>query len=139
MTNRPKVKAKSQNRPVQHVGMQVGKKVVHSLLDEMQDGSEYQSIVGAVPENLNLATELTRALREIETTRNRPCLCYVGNVVKPDSEAGIDATDDLPFAEMVGKIEGTPAGVDVLLATNGGSAYQISRFVNALRGRFQSV
>lgn len=141
MSNKPKLKGKQRpERPsIPHLEMKIGKKVVESLLDVMQDGSEYESIVGSVPKDLNLIDELTRALRDIEAIRGRPCLCYVGNVVRPHNEAGVDATDDLPFAEMVGKVNAAASGVDIFLVTNGGSAYQVSRFVNVLRGRFPSV
>jgi len=115
-------------------------KIVSSLLDNMVDGSEYQSIVGlTTPPNFNLLDEVRRAILEVEGIRNRPCICYIGNVIKSASETGIDASDDLPFSEMVGKVDRSQTGVDVLLVTNGGSGYQVSRFVNALRSRFKSV
>ncbi|MBI3948268.1 MAG: hypothetical protein HY321_20295 [Armatimonadetes bacterium] len=53
--------------------------------------------------------------------------------------SGIDASDDLPFSEMVQAGPRAAAEVDIYLATRGGSAHQISRFVNCLRARFQQV
>lgn len=111
-----------------------------SLLDHMQDGNEYGSIVGLAPDSsLDLVAELVRAVRDIEAWRERPCLCYVGNVITGDFQSGIDATDDLPFAEMVASVPAEVKKVDLYLATRGGSAHQVSRFVNALRGRFDEV
>lgn len=117
-----------------------GKQAVPSLLDAMEDGNEYGSIVPVTPApGLDLMDELVRSLKEIEELRERPCLAYVGNVVRPDGQAGIDSSDDLPFSEMVSKVDSSATKVDVFLGTNGGSAHQVSRFVNALRSRFEEV
>jgi len=115
--------------------------VVDSLLDRMQDGNEYGSIVSVAPrENLDLIGEVIRALEAISSLRGRPCISYLGNVVrKDDGDSGIDATDDLPFVEMVRSIPPDNRKVDVLLSTRGGSAHQVSRFVNCLRARFDEV
>lgn len=111
-----------------------------SLLDAMEDGNEYSSIVGLIPSpSVDLMDDLVRGLQAIEQVRDRPCLSYVGNVVKGDALAGVDSSDDLPFAEMVAKVPADVAAVDVMLATHGGSAHQVSRFVNALRARFDRV
>lgn len=113
---------------------------VSSLLDSMRDGNEYGSIVGLRPDpNLDINVELLRAVRAIEDVRGRPCLCYVGNVVTGDGLSGVDASDDLPFAEMVAAVPAEAREVDVLLATRGGSGHQIGRFVNVLRSRFDGV
>jgi hypothetical protein len=114
---------------------------VPSLLDAMQDGAEYHSIVGVMPEpHLDLVGEVARALADIEKLRGRPCLTYIGNVVRrDDGDSGIDSTDDLPFAELVAKVAASDRKVDVVLATRGGSAHQVSRFVNFLRPRFEEV
>lgn len=115
-------------------------KVVDSLLDSMQDGNEYGSIVSLVPkENLDLVSELIRAIKEVEAIRGRPCISYIGNVVSGDSLAGIDQTDDLPFHELIAQVPSDQKKVDVIVTTNGGSAHQVSRFVNALRARFDEV
>lgn len=114
---------------------------VKSLLDSMVDGYEYGSIVSAMPpKELNLIDEAIRGLEAIEKIRNRPCLAYVGNVVRKDSgDSGIDPTDDLPFIEMVKKVPAEKKEVDIFLATRGGSAHQVSRFANCLRSRFEQV
>jgi hypothetical protein len=121
---------------------QIVVQTVDSLLDAMRDGNEYGSIVGLM---LKPATDLTdevvRGLRDIEAIRGRPCLCYVGNVIGAGRSelSGVDATDDLPFGEMVQQLPQSETEVDVFLATNGGSGHQITRFVNNLRPRFEKV
>lgn len=118
-----------------------GPRVVDSLLDTIEDGNEYGSIVSVVPRNdLELFDEVVRGIKEIETIRKRSCLTYIGNVVRNDSgDSGVDSTDDLPFFEMVQKVPVTEKKIDILLATRGGSGHQISRFVNCLRARFDEV
>lgn len=135
-----KSKKKFQFPAPQRVQATAGRRVA-SLLDAMQDGNEYGSIVGVLPpDNANLLDEVLRAMQAVEALRHRPCIAYVGNVVRADSgESGIDATDDVPFAELVASVPAASREVDVLLATRGGSAHQVSRFVNALRGRFDTV
>jgi hypothetical protein len=111
-----------------------------SLLDLMKDGSEYASIIGAVPDpNLNLIAELRRAVAEIEGLRDRPCLLYIGNVANGEADSAVNPKDDLPFSEMVRAVPPEVRRIDVLLATNGGQGSQIARFVNALRARFDEV
>jgi len=114
---------------------------VDSLLDAMQDGAEYHSIVGTTPSpGLDIVVEFNRARAEIERIRGRPCLTYIGNVVRADDGAsGVDASDDLPFAEMVAKVPQNEKRVDIVLATRGGSGHQITRFVSFLRQRFEEV
>ncbi|MCZ7665165.1 MAG: hypothetical protein M5U22_20560 [Thermoleophilia bacterium] len=136
----------TRNRPPRNKGgSRSGKQppvvIVESLLDAMQDGNEYGSIVGVMPtEALDLVTETARALDAISTVRCRPCLAYLGNVVRQDAgDSGVDSTDDLPFAEMVNSIPSEHRTVDVLLSTRGGSAQQVARFVNCLRTRFDEV
>jgi len=105
------------------------------------DGNEYGSIVSLMPEpHLDLVGEVVRGIQEVESIRGRPCLAYVGNVVRTDAEdTGIDSTDDVPFAEMVARVPSSEKKVDVYIATRGGSAHQVSRFVNCLRSRFDVV
>ena len=116
--------------------------VVDSLLDTMVDGNEYGSIVSANPKlGSDIFNEVVRGLKEIELIRSRPCLSYIGNVVRSDNSgnSGVDSTDDLPFFEMIQKVPATEKKIDILLTTNGGSGHQISRFVNFLRPRFDEV
>jgi len=113
---------------------------VASIYDSIQDGNEYGSIVSLLPrDGLDLFDDFVKGLSVIEGLRGRPCLGYVANVVKNPAGSGIDATDDLPFLEMVSKVPAGVAEVDFYLVTNGGSAQQVSRFVNALRQRFEKV
>jgi len=115
---------------------------IPSLYDAMQDGNEYQSIVDKqLQPGTNLIEEVVRGIAEIESVRGRPCVLYVGNVIKKDDSgaSGIDSSDDLPFREMVEKVPADKRSVDVLLATLGGSAQQVSNFVNCLRDRFDEV
>ncbi|MBI3183155.1 MAG: hypothetical protein HYZ28_13545 [Myxococcales bacterium] len=114
--------------------------VVPSLLDAMQDGNEYGSIVSLAPADGNIVPELRRALAEIEGARGRPCICYAANLVRSGAaDTAIAASDHLPFSEMVGRIDPAIKQVDILLATPGGSAEQVNLFVEALRPRFDSV
>jgi hypothetical protein len=134
---------KKSNQRKSHIpskGNQVAHPKIDSLVDAMEDGNEYGSIVGAVPkESVNLIEEVRRTLKEIENVRKRPCIAYLGNVVKPASESAIDSSDDLPFEELVNSIPIECKKVDVLLSTLGGSGQQIVRFVNCLRNRFDEV
>lgn len=113
-----------------------------SLFAVMQDGNEYQSIVDVrLQPGVNVLDEVIIGIHEIEAVRGRPCLLYVGNVIKKDEvgSSSIDLSDDLPFREMVAKVPVDQRRVDVYLATGGGSAQQVSNFVNCLRDRFDEV
>lgn len=114
---------------------------VASLYDAMSNGNEYTSIVSkAPPDGTDFLEDVARALADIEHLRQRPCLMYLGNVVRrDDGDSGLDASDDLPFAEMVTKVPSSVKEVDLLLTTRGGSADQVARFVNGLRQRFDKV
>jgi hypothetical protein len=112
---------------------------VDSLLDQMKDGIEYESIVPFAPKNDNLIPELRRALGEIEAIRGRPCVCYAANVLRAMPNTSIELSDDLPFVEMVGKVDGSAKAVDVVVVTGGGSGQQVSQFESTLRPRFDDV
>ncbi|MGO9447002.1 MAG: SDH family Clp fold serine proteinase [Thiobacillaceae bacterium] len=114
---------------------------VDSLLDCMQDGREFGSIVDKVLKlGTNLMDEVINGIQAIEALRGRPCLLYTGNLITKDgSESGIDATDEVPFQELVGSVPLGQRAVDIYLASNGGSGEQVSRFVNCLRTRFDEV
>lgn len=112
---------------------------VESLLDVMQDGNEYQSIVDTVLKG-DILDEVIEGLNAIEAIRNRRCLLYAGDVVGNKSgPSGIDLSDDLPFHEMVDKIPTKENKIDVFVSTLGGSGHQVNRYVNALRTRFKEV
>ena len=119
----------------------IQKNMVDSLLDVMEDGREYASILDKAPKpNINLILDVVKGIQAIEAIRNRPCLLYTGNLITKDgNEASVDAKDDLPFQELVRNVPTDQHVVDIYLATNGGSGEQISRFVNYLRARFDEV
>jgi hypothetical protein len=114
-------------------------KQVPSLLDAMVDGSEFASIADLVLPSKNLMVEFRAALADIEAIRGRPCVAYVGNVVRPLQDSSVDAADDLPFEEMVKSVSLEHKKIDVFLATLGGLGQQVARFVNCLRPRFDEV
>jgi len=115
--------------------------IVESLLEAVQTGNEYTSILDKkLPPGKNLLDDVVHGIKEIERLRGRPCIMYVGNVVKKDQgESSIDSSDDLPFWEMVAKVPAEQRSVDVFLATWGGSGHQVNNFVNCLRPRFDEV
>jgi len=125
------------------VGLVVNTQSVPSLLDAMAEGREYGSIVSLVPDNMDITSELRRALTEIEKVRGRPCICYAANIIKDNPHSGIEAADHLPFNEMVAAVPppevSKPRAVDVFLVTPGGSPYQVNLFVEALRQKFDDV
>ncbi len=115
-------------------------RVVASLLGAMKDGKEYESLLSvAVQPGLDLVVELRRALKEIEDLRQRPCICYIANVMRDAPEIAISPADHLPFNELVGCIDASVSEVDLLLVTPGGQAHQVTQFVSALRPRFDVV
>lgn len=123
----------------QRVGAVIISKQVDSLLGSMEDGNEYGSIVSLVPKNMNVDGELREAISDIQRIRNRPCLVYAANIIKKVTDTGIDSSDHLPFSEMVDKVGDESRGIDIVLATPGGSAEQVNLFVEATRRRFKDV
>lgn len=118
---------------------QTAPETVPSLLDRMQLGNEYGSIVSLRPSSGDLVPETRRAIQEIEAVRGRRCLCYVANVIKDITDTSIHPSDHLPFNEMVEKIPEGINDIDVFLVTPGGYAEQVTQFVDALRSHFNSV
>jgi len=114
-------------------------KKVDSLLDAMQEGNEYGSIVSLMPTNSDLVPEIRRAIKEIEEIRERPLICYCANVVRPVPDNSILSSDGLPFNEMVSKVDLSKDSVDVIVVTPGGAGQQVSQFVNCLRARFNNT
>lgn len=121
--------------------IQKPKPIVTSLLDEMIEGREYQSIIDVQVQNIDLVSELKRALDEISVIRHRPIVCYIGNVFNQGLTASnsIDFTDNLPFSEMLDSIDPKENNIDIVLITPGGSGEQVASFVSLLRPRFESV
>lgn len=112
-----------------------------TLLDKMVDGREYESLLSHPSVNLDVASEIKRAILAIQHIRNKPLICYLSNIVntKIDAPISIDNSDDLPFAEMISSIPGHIKDIDVLLVTPGGSGQQVAKFVDRLRPRFDNV
>ncbi len=117
------------------------KKPVSSLLDVMQDGNEYSSLVDVAPQNMNFRDELRRAITDIEAVRKRPLVVYAANVINTPagSSPEISHIDDLPFSEMISSIPTGTDAIDILIVTPGGIAQQVSQFVNKVRPRFKDV
>ena len=112
---------------------------VESLLDAMQEGNEYQSIVSLVPKDGEIIPDLKRAIGNIETIRQRPCICYISNIVNTSvDQKEIDFSDDLPFKEMITTAP-TNKEIDVFLVTPGGITQQVPQFVNALRLKYETI
>lgn len=114
--------------------------VANSLLDVMEDGIEFESLLKYQYQEIDLVREIRRSIAEISAIRQRPVLCYVSNVVKQvNTSVSIDDSDDLPFAELVNRVPAAVKDIDIVLVTPGGSAQQVARFVNKLRPRFENV
>jgi len=114
-----------------------------SFLDLMQDGKEYQSIVGLQNVTVDLGTEMTRAMKDIADARKRPNICYIANVLNPmvsnATSISIDNGDDTPFLEMLKCIPPDERDIDIILVTPGGSADTVDYLVKKLRNRFDHV
>ncbi|HEY4786062.1 MAG TPA: hypothetical protein VIH57_08430 [Bacteroidales bacterium] len=114
---------------------------VNSLLDKMVDGREFESLLPYKAVNIDFASEIRRSLKEIESIRKKPVICYLSNIVNSNIKAStsIDYNDDLPFSEMLSSIPSSIKEIDIILVTPGGSAEQVAKFVDKLRPRFDSV
>jgi hypothetical protein len=114
-------------------------RIVPSLLDAMQDGREYESIVSLLPSSPHLNDDLQRALADLQSIRGRKCICYAANMIRSIPETGIVKGDHLPFTELVAQVDPAARNVDVLIVTPGGDGHQVTQFVTALRPRFDDV
>ena len=94
-----RVPYKPKKPPVKKVAL------VDSLLDNMEDGREYASIIDLMPKSAIINPEIIRAIKDVEDVRNRPLICYLANVVRPVPDTDIYSSDDLPFNEMINKID----------------------------------
>lgn len=117
-------------------------KLATSLLDMMEDGREYQSIVGKNV-SLDLGKEMKRAMDDIQAIRKRPIICYIANTLNPiiygKASISIDNNDDTPFLEILNSIPQEEKSVDIILVTPGGSADTVDYFVKKLRDRFDKI
>lgn len=141
--SRSRSRARIPSRPqgAQQTKLVAVPEVVESLLDVMVEGSEYASIVNMrLPDGFDVMEEVVKGVRELEAVRQRSCLVYVGKITDAKAElAGVVANDDVPFQEMVKNVPADQRQIDILLATNGGSGEQVTRFVDCLRPRFDEV
>jgi len=114
---------------------------VVSLLDTMVDGKEFESLLQLKQVNIDLVSEIRRALKDISDLRQRPNIAYLSNVVNPNIKAvrSIEYSDDLPFSELVNTVHIDSKEVDIILVTPGGSGTQVAKFVDKLRPRFDKV
>ncbi len=112
-----------------------------SLLEEMVDGREFESLLKCTAVDLDLVAEIRQAIKDIQSIRKNPLLCYVANVVNSGirGSISIDNNDDLPFSEMIHSVPADTKEVDILLVTPGGSGQQVAKFVDRLRPRFDKV
>ena len=120
----------------------VGKEPVKtSVLDHMQDGNEYSSIIKLTNVNIDARTELLRSLNEISAIRKRPAICYIANVVNNgiSQSISIDNSDDTPFLETLNSIPLDQKDIDIILVTPGGSAEIVDHWVKLLRSRFNNI
>ncbi len=114
---------------------------VVSLLDTMVDGREFESLIKLKQVNIDLLTEIRRALKDISDLRGKPNIAYLANVVNPNIKAvrSIEYSDDLPFSELVNTVPAAANDIDIILVTPGGSGTQVAKFVDKLRPRFDTV
>jgi hypothetical protein len=105
----------------------------------MVDGREYESMLNyrfemGIP-------EMRKSIEEIKNCTETYTICLLANGVNPNikSNTSINASDDLPFAEMINSIPTAVRKIDIILVTPGGSAEQVVRFVDKLRPRFDEV
>lgn len=116
--------------------------VADSLLDMMEDGREYQSIVGRNV-SVDLGTEMKRAMDDIRKIRQRPIMCYIANTLNSaiagKTSFSIDNSDDTPFIEILNSIPREEKAIDIILVTPGGSADTVDYFVKKLRDRFDNI
>ena len=114
---------------------------VTSLLDNMKDGKEYESIIVLKNINVDLGKEINRCVNEISSIRKRPVVCYIANVINGTirSSISIDNSDDKPFLEMLNSVPIESKDIDILIVTPGGSAETVANFVNRIRARFDHV
>jgi len=114
--------------------------IATSMLEVMEDGREFESLLKYEFDNIDLVDEIRICLKEVSSIRNRPVICYVANVVKAvDVSISIDDSDSLPFHEMINSLPDDTTEIDVVLVTPGGFAQQVDIFVSMLRSRFDKV
>ena len=131
---KPKIPSKSAIQPLKP-------SPITSLLDQMVDGRELESLLKHKEFDVDLVSEIRRAIEDISIVRNRPVICYLANTINANIKAPISVNnnDELPFSEMISSIPEDVKEIDVILVTPGGSGQQIAKFVDRLRPRFDKV
>jgi hypothetical protein len=115
-------------------------KTANSMLDNMQDHKEFESLLKFQYPDLDLVKEFRRSIDEIVYILDHPVVCYIANVVKPENQSSsIDDSDDLPFNEMIASLPDDVKEISIVLVTPGGYAHQVAKFVNKIRPRFEKV
>lgn len=111
-----------------------------SPLEIMKDEREYESLIASkdMLGRFDFTNALKQLCEEISRTRNHYVICYLANIIN-GQHCELDASDDLPFREMINQIPECNKEIDVVLATLGGEAAQVNRFVSVLRPRFDKV
>jgi hypothetical protein len=101
------------------------KPIASSLLDVMQDGREFESLLHYKFEG-NLSHEIKKALKEVVEVTKRYTICYCSNFVNPKikSDTSINPIDEVPFSELVRAIPADTKDIDIILVTPGGSGEQ---------------
>ena len=52
-----------------------GINIANSLLDVMEDGREFESLIKYQYNNLNILGEIRRSISEIQSARKKSCIC----------------------------------------------------------------
>ena len=113
---------------------------ITSLLDLMEDEREFSSLLEKTQNKvirIDLLQELQNALKNVETVRNRPVICYMANTYADlRQDPAIREEDILPFSELLNSV---PKGdnLDVILVTPGGSGQTAATLVEIMRRRFK--
>ena len=134
-------KSKRKRSNTRNVNKPAPARTVNSLYDQIVPGEEYASITSLTPApGVDMLEDVVKGLRVIENIRQRPCLAYIGDVVTTNKlEVGVDNSDDVPFQEMIRNVGDEVQEIDLFLATKGGLAEQVERFVDFMRPRFSDV
>ena len=119
------------------------KPVQTSILDKMEDGREYQSIVGLNNISIDIGSEMKKAMDDISSIRRRRVMCYISNTLNPvlagKCSLSLDNGDDAPFIEILKSIPEDVKDIDIILVTPGGSADTVDYIVKKLRNRFNNI
>ena len=114
-----------------------------SVLDRMEDGREYHSIVGLKNISIDIGSDMKKAMDEISAIRGRHIMCYIANTLNPVLQGkcslSLDNGDDAPFIEILKSIPENVKDIDIILVTPGGSADTVDYMVKKLRERYDNI